>query len=122
MTTRIEKFLVLVFLIVFSALGVIGYSIRDAEPKKIVLSSQAGTVIFDHVVHVQQELNCDLCHHTMKAKTEKVQPCRQCHNAQKKGSDISRADAFHGNCDECHDEVRDSQNCKMCHKLTGKKH
>jgi hypothetical protein len=122
MTTRIEKTLVLVFLIVFSALSVVGYSIRNAEPKKIVLPSQAGTVIFDHVSHVKQELECNLCHHTMTEKTEKVKSCKQCHNVQKKGSSILRADAFHGNCGECHDEVQDSQNCKMCHKITGKKH
>ena len=122
MTTRIEKILVVVFLVVFSLLGIVGYSIRDAEPKKIVLPSQAGTVIFDHVIHVEQELDCDLCHHTMTEETEKPKSCKRCHNAQKKGSDISRADAFHGNCGECHDEVQDSKNCNMCHKITGKKH
>lgn len=121
MTTRIEKILVVVFLIVFSTLGVIGYSIRDAELKKIVLPSQAGTVIFDHVIHVEQELECVLCHHTRTDETEKVKSCGKCHNAQKKGSDKSRADAFHENCGECHDEVQDSKNCNYCHKITEKK-
>lgn len=124
MTTRIEKILVVVFLVVFSLLGIVGYSIRDAEPKKIVLPSQAGTVIFNHTVHVSDEygIECDMCHHTMTEETEKPKSCGKCHNAQKKGSDISRADAFHGNCGECHDEVQDSENCNMCHKITGKKH
>ena len=121
MTTRIEKILVIVFLVVFSTLGVIGYSIRDAEPKKIVLQSQAGTVIFNHAAHLEYA-ECNSCHHTMTDKTEKPKPCRQCHNAQKSGSDVSPSDAFHGDCGECHDEVRDSQNCKMCHKITGKNH
>ncbi|MFQ6039930.1 MAG: cytochrome c3 family protein [Candidatus Poribacteria bacterium] len=116
MTAQVEKTLVIVFLIVFSTLGILGYTIRDAEPKKIALPSQAGTVIFDHVIHVEQELDCDLCHHTIKEETEKPKPCERCHNAQKKGSDIAPSDAFHGSCGECHDEVQDNESCNMCHK------
>ncbi len=128
MTAQTEKILVIVFLAAFSMLGIIGYSIRDAEPKKIVLPSKAGTVIFDHVTHVDTcDNECVLCHHTMPEEAkpeeaEKPKPCGKCHNAQKKGSDILRSDAFHGNCGGCHDEVQDSENCNMCHKITGKKH
>ena len=121
MTTQIEKKLVYVFLVVFFLLGVSGYVfIRDAEPKKIVMSSQAGTVIFDHVFHasVERAYECETCHHTRTSETEKVKICGKCHNAQKKGSELSRSDAFHGNCGECHGEVSASDGCNKCHKPT----
>ena len=118
MTTQIEKNLVYVFLVVFFLLGVSGYVfIRDAEPKKIVMPSQAGTVIFDHPQHDSEEaadIDCDMCHH-------QVNPCGECHGTQKEGSKMSRKDAFHGNCGECHSEVEEKENCNMCHKPTGKK-
>jgi hypothetical protein len=117
MNTQMEKILVKVFLVVFFLLGVGGYVfIRDAEPKKIVMPSQAGTVIFDHVQHASEEaadIDCNMCHHQVK-------PCGECHNAQKEVSSISRPDAFHGNCGECHSEVEEEESCNMCHKTVGK--
>ena len=115
-----EKLVLIVFLVVFSILGIIGYSIR-AEPKKIVLPSQAGSVIFDHVLHLEYSEDCSNCHHTMTEETAKVKPCGKCHNPQKKGSELMRSDAFHQNCGECHSEVEESENCNMCHKPTGRK-
>jgi hypothetical protein len=93
-----------------------------ASAAAIELPSRAGTVSFDHVLHIAREgADCAVCHHTSTG-AEVRETCRQCHRPSAPTMPDSRT-AFHGSCIGCHDTLRRSgqaagptKRCSGCHR------
>ncbi len=81
-------------------------------------------VIFSHRVHSQMsEMSggCATCHHYNTSGP--IQPCKNCHEANRKREDISKPDlkgAYHRLCMDCHRQWSHSTNCTSCHELKSK--
>ncbi len=85
------------------------------EPVRILFTSKAGDVLFDHKIHLDESgygVECDTCHHE---DADDPQSCSECHNED---ADLSRGDALHQNCKGCHeDEGAGPVQCAECHVL-----
>ncbi|BBO74987.1 hypothetical protein DSCW_24040 [Desulfosarcina widdelii] len=114
------------------------------EPIRIMYQTNAGKVLFEHHTHTDAfgyGAACFDCHHHPSDDEAALIACGQCHQgpAEDGGqpevcldchdeSDIedtemsSRADAFHTQCTECHEQFgkgppSGSENCSACHVL-----
>jgi hypothetical protein len=89
------------------------------------LSNRYMPVVFPHKLHAQMsEMSggCKTCHHYNT--TGLIQPCKNCHNAERKREDLSKPDleaAYHRQCINCHREWSHENNCVSCHALKNSK-
>jgi hypothetical protein len=85
------------------------------------LSKKYMPVIFPHRDHAQMsEMSggCVTCHHYNTDGP--IQPCKNCHEYDRNGQDISKPDleaAYHRQCINCHREWSHENNCVSCHAL-----
>lgn len=99
----------------------------DMSPKIIKINKIEATddlyepVIFSHRLHAEMsEMSggCQMCHHYNPPG--KVVPCTNCHETNRKRTDISKPDlkaAYHRQCMNCHKEWSNSVTCESCHEL-----
>ena len=119
MEVKTERAIAYCILVVCLVVGIVcyaGYPVEEpGEPIRIMFSSTAGSVLFDHAGHVSESgygLECVSCHHE---DPDEPTACGECHEAD---SDVSRADAFHGQCKVCHeDEGAGPVKCTDCHMM-----
>ncbi len=85
------------------------------------LSKKYMPVVFYHRAHAQMsEMSggCATCHHYNTSGP--IQPCKNCHQAERKRDDISKPDleaAYHRQCINCHREWSHENSCTSCHEL-----
>ena len=85
------------------------------------LSKKYMPVVFSHRIHAEMsEMSggCVICHHYNTSGP--IQPCKNCHEVNRKRDDISKPDleaAYHRQCINCHREWSHSDNCTSCHAL-----
>ncbi len=88
------------------------------------LSKKYLHVVFPHRAHAQMsEMSggCMTCHHYNTSGP--IQPCKNCHQAQRNRADISKPDleaAYHRQCINCHREWSHENSCVSCHALRTK--
>jgi hypothetical protein len=76
-------------------------------------------VEFDHKGHAgmaEMGLECATCHHF--SPPGKVPPCRDCHEPNGRGTDLTKPNlkgAFHRQCLACHREWSHDTKCVVCH-------
>ncbi len=81
-------------------------------------------VVFSHLTHSEMadiSGGCRTCHHYNPPGN--VIACSECHEAQRKSTDVSKPDlmgAFHRQCMNCHIAWSGSTDCILCHQLKGK--
>ncbi len=85
------------------------------------LSKKYLPVVFYHRAHAQMsEMSggCTTCHHYNTSGP--IQPCKNCHQKERKREDISKPDleaAYHRQCINCHREWSHENSCTYCHAL-----
>ena len=114
------------------------------EPIRIMYQTNAGKVLFDHQTHTTASgygaacfdchhhpsdddsalIGCGECHQAPAEDGSLPESCLECHDEEDiEGSEmIGRADAFHQQCIECHEQFEKgpqagSENCSQCHVL-----
>ena len=108
------------------------------QPIRIMYISAAGKVLFDHKTHTADTgygFSCFDCHHHPEGDDLALQACGSCHNPSKEAmletclechdqdeiedtEMANKADAFHMQCVECHQEVgHGPMDCSACHVL-----
>ena len=118
MKAKTRRSFAYILVVIFFLVGVICYAafpedVPD-EPVRIMFQSTAGSVLFDHQGHLSDSgygLECESCHHE---DYDDPQSCGECHNEDE---DVSRVDAFHGQCKGCHEEDSGPVECSECHVL-----
>jgi hypothetical protein len=81
-------------------------------------------VVFSHQAHAEMSYmsgGCKMCHHYNPPGN--VVGCGECHERERKRSDVSKPDlvgADHRQCMECHRSWSGSTDCVQCHQLKGK--
>jgi len=76
-------------------------------------------VEFDHRAHAgmaEMGLDCATCHHF--SPPGKIPPCRDCHEPNGRGTDLTKPNlkgAFHRQCLACHREWSHDTKCVVCH-------
>jgi len=119
MDVKTERMVAYGMVVVFLVIGVVCYAGYPAEspdePVRIMFNSTAGDILFDHVGHASESgygLDCWSCHHE---DGDEPTACGECHNED---GELSRADAFHGQCKGCHEEEGAGPvQCSECHVL-----
>lgn len=80
--------------------------------------------VFSHLAHAEMaEMSggCKSCHHYNPPGN--VIGCSDCHEVQRKRTDVSKPDlkgAFHRQCMDCHRAWSGKTECESCHQLKGK--
>ena len=132
--------------IFFFAVGVCCYAAFPKKtpdtPVRIMFTSIAGKVLFDHKTHLDASgfgLSCFDCHHHPGEGEESLLACRECHDSrgeQKPAAEkevclqchgageiedaelLNRGDAFHAQCIDCHRNFgAGAVECSSCHVL-----
>jgi hypothetical protein len=115
-----------------------------AEPMRIMYHTNAGKVLFDHRTHTDVSgygVSCFDCHHHPSQDDSALIACVDCHPTEPQPGVqpescldchheseiedtemISRADAFHQQCIECHEQFGKGpkgggDNCSACHVM-----
>lgn len=107
--------------VVLLLVGVVAYAAFPTkapdQPVRIMLKNTAGNVLFDHGEHLDYGFKCEDCHHDIEEEGERPSACGECH--MREGEDgPNRADAFHNQCQGCHDELGlGPVDCSGCHVL-----
>lgn len=84
----------------------------QTPPESVTEEGSFGNVTFSHKVHSDpSNAACKDCHHMGESP---VQKCENCHTADSK---VSRKDAYHAKCIDCHKEkAKGPTGCMDCHK------
>jgi hypothetical protein len=122
MTAKGEQLFAFVLLIAGLAIGVVCYAAltpeKPEEPVRIMLKATAGKVLLDHKTHAAEDgygVGCEDCHHEEQDETMSCSG-EDCHGPE---SDPTRANAFHMNCQGCHEEVGAGPvECATCHVMS----
>jgi hypothetical protein len=126
-------------LLIVGVLSYSGFSKTPEEPLRLVFTGAAGSVLFNHQVHVADYgLSCTDCHHHPPEPEEgaAMAACSACHVFPKDGSlpaacvachapdEVglegipAQTDALHGQCIGCHKEAGAGPvECAACHGL-----
>lgn len=144
MTPQKELKLAYSLAIILLVVGVISYAAFPAKmpekPIRIMYKSVAGKVLFDHKTHDSEAgygLSCSDCHHHPEDEDSSLRACGDCHQAPAEGQEfpesctechepdeiedteiIKKTDAFHSQCEECHQESGagpQENRCSWCH-------
>jgi len=104
-------------------IGVVAYAAlplkAPEQPVRVMFKNTAGNVLFDHKEHTSPlgyGFKCEDCHHDIEKEGEKPSACGECHTPE--DDDLKRSDAFHTQCQGCHDEIGlGPVDCSGCHVL-----
>jgi hypothetical protein len=111
--------------VVLLLIGVVAYAALPVKapdpPLRIMFKNTAGNVLFDHEEHsspMGYGYKCEDCHHDIEGEEGKrPTACGECHTPEG-GEGPKRADAFHQQCQGCHDESGlGPVTCSGCHVL-----
>ena len=103
-----KKLIIVVFLISLAFLP--ASLLAQTPPDSVTESGSFGNVTFNHKTH-STSTECKQCHHNGESP---VQKCESCHTADSK---VSKKDAYHKNCVECHKtKGAGPTGCMDCHK------
>jgi len=138
-----------ILIVVFFFVGVISYAAFPAktpdEPIRLMYKTVAGKVLFDHKTHYAESgygLACNECHHHPEEPEDEEEAllkcgychqvpsedqtypesCLDCHEAEdlEESEMIKQSDAFHSQCEKCHQEVGagpEKERCNWCHVM-----
>lgn len=118
MTAKVELLFVYGLAFVLLIIGVVCYAAfpKEApeEPIRLVFRSSAGNVVFDHKAHsVDYGFYCEDCHHYEQDDGGMGCGGEYCHGPN---TVPTRSDAFHANCQGCHEESGAGPvDCSTCH-------
>ena len=143
MTPKKELQLAYGLIIILFLVGVISYAAFPAkspdQPIRIMYKGVAGKVLFDHKTHASEVgygLSCSDCHHHPEDEETSLRACGDCHQFLAEGQVpesctechdadevedteiIKKTDAFHSQCEECHQESGagpEENRCSWCH-------
>lgn len=149
MTPKRDLQIAYILIVVFFFVGVISYAAFPAktpdEPIRLMYKTVAGKVLFDHKTHYTESgyaLACNECHHHPEEpedEEEALVKCGYCHQVPAEGQTypescldcheaedleesemIKTSDAFHSQCESCHQEVEagpEEERCSWCHVM-----
>jgi len=130
MDIKTGKIVAYCLVIVLFVVGLVCYTAfsqnKPEDPIRIMLKSTAGNVLFDHKEHVSEDgygIDCEDCHHEYDEEDEETKPeaCGECHLAEMDEDEDDegpkRMDAFHFQCNGCHEETDAPLDCAQCHVL-----
>ncbi len=112
--------------IILLVVGVLSYSAFSAktpdQPVRLMFKCVAGKILFDHNTHTVESgygISCSDCHHNLEEGETDPQACGECHEPESQDEDVlSRADAFHTQCIDCHKEGgAGPEKCASCHVM-----
>ena len=104
------------------------YTFNKEGPANIIIDTLQniyGSVNFPHKLHAEMSKisgGCIQCHHYNT--TDKIEPCSDCHNKDRKKAVITRPDlrgTYHQQCMNCHRKWSHKTECNSCHKPIGNK-
>ena len=87
------------------------------NPVRLMFQNKAGKVLFTHLTHTDEySLECLDCHHNIE--DDDTYNCSECHEETGDEDLLSRADAFHAQCQGCHEDYGAGPvECNSCHAL-----
>ena len=111
--------------IILLVVGILSYTAFSAkapeQPVRLMFKCVAGKILFDHKTHTVESgygISCSDCHHNLEEGETNPQACGECHEPESQDEDVlSRADAFHTQCIDCHKEVAGPEECGLCHVM-----
>jgi len=99
-----------------------------AQKDQVVFNPSYGKVSFTHKKHADTlKIDCIKCHHTWKKGETSGKMCKECHKEKAEGKTLSSKDAFHKDCQGCHNDAKKSKKpagptvCTQCHVKAAKK-
>ena len=120
MTSKMELLFIYGLAAILLIIGVVCYAsfpqeVPD-EPVRLVFDTSAGKVLFDHQTHSSEDgygFYCEDCHHYEQDDGGMGCGGPYCHGAD---TEPTRSDAFHANCQGCHEESGAGPvECGTCH-------
>lgn len=121
MTSKKDLQIAAILIVVLLVTGITCYSSfpppNPSEPVRLMFQNAAGQVLFTHTLHIEDYgLSCLDCHHNIE--DDEVYNCSECHEATGDESFPSRTDAFHIQCQGCHeDQGAGPIDCNSCHAI-----
>ncbi|MBU8850290.1 MAG: cytochrome c family protein [Desulfobacterales bacterium] len=121
MTSQRDLKVAILIMIIFFITGIICYASftppAPEEPVRLMFQNKAGKVLFTHSVHTGDYTeDCLDCHHNIE--DDETYNCSECHEETGDEDLLSRADAFHAQCQGCHEDVGAGPvECNTCHSL-----
>lgn len=126
MEAKKEKSIAYLLAVILLVIGVASYAAypnrAPEQPVRIMFTNIAGSVLFDMKEHnsdMGYGYACVDCHHELE-EDPKAKPslCGECHNEKGDKSEMKREDAFHGQCQKCHEQSGlGPVECNECHVL-----
>ena len=99
-----------------------------AQKEQVVFDVSYGKVTFTHKKHADAlKGDCMKCHHTWKKGETTGKQCGECHKEKAEGKALSKKDAYHKDCQGCHNEAKKAKKptgptaCTQCHVKAAKK-
>jgi hypothetical protein len=108
-------------------LSILMVTVAFAQKDVAVLDNTYGQIKFNHKKHVDLKYDCLRCHHTWKKGETSGKLCVDCHKAKAEGKTLKAQDAFHKDCQGCHQEASKAKKpagptaCTKCHDTKIKK-
>ncbi len=121
MKSQRDLILALFLMIIFLITGIVCYASFSPpapdEPMRIMFQTKAGKVLFTHSAHSFDYTNsCEECHHLTSFPPS--YDCSECHFKEGDPLMLSREDALHEQCIECHNHMGAGPvECDSCHTL-----
>ena len=123
MEVKTERMIAYCLAAILLVVGVICYAAfakkPPEQPIRIMLKNTGGNVLFDHKEHMSESgysIECADCHHDLENEGDRPSTCGECHTDD--GEDApTRPDAFHKQCQTCHEEGGGPVNCAECHAM-----
>lgn len=121
MTSQRDLKIVVLLMIIFLITGIVCYASfsppATEEPVRIMFQNAAGKVLFTHSMHAQDYTSeCEECHHLTSFAPSA--DCSECHFEEGDALMLSRKDAMHEMCIECHTNLGSGPvECYSCHFL-----
>lgn len=106
-------------MIVFFVGGIVCYAAFSppdpAEPVRLMFQNKAGKVLFGHDNHIYGYGydDCMECHHNLE--DDEIYNCSECHDDIGDDYMPKRSDAFHMQCQGCHEYDGGPVDCNACH-------
>ena len=119
MTSKRDLNIAIFMMIIFLITGIVCYASFSSpvpdEPMRIMFQTKAGKVLFNHSVHSSEYAdNCLECHHLTSFPPDFN--CSECHFKKGDAMMLSREDALHRQCIDCHNDMgADPVECNLCH-------
>lgn len=120
MTSQRDLKVAIFIMIVTLITGIVCYASFNPpapdEPVRLMFQNKAGKVLFTHSGHMDNYgLDCLECHHNLDY--DDTYNCSDCHESTGDESMPSRVDAFHFQCQGCHEDMGGPVECNSCHAL-----